>query len=347
MVFGVIRATFSNDASMNYKYPVKWVEFHKLLLSIVLVFSIMGAAAQTAMLPNAFSHNDYRRKRPLQDALNHGFRYVEADVYLRKGKLIVAHILPCLKKNRTLEGLYLQPLLDYVERRDQPQNLIDTPITLMIDIKSDADQTYHALLELLEKYKPILSHYDSTGTIPGKVTIVVTGNKPAKLISDKNSGYVFMDDNLRQITPYNFSELYPIASCKYSRLLKWKGKGAISPEDKRRLKFYVAEAHKRGRKVRLWASPENKMVWNELLACKVDLINTDRLSSLRRFLTATTAKIFPAPPVAETPHLAPMAQLVAGPGSASGIIAINYVEPITIAEDVEIDTILDTPAPVN
>jgi hypothetical protein len=157
----------------------------------------------------------------------------------------------------------------------------------MIDFKSDADKTYHALLVLLEKYKPILSRYNSGGTVPGNVTIVITGHKPAHLINNTDSGYVFMDDNLRQITAYNCTDPYPIASCKYSRLLKWKGKGPIPLTDILRLKFYVAEAHKRGRKVRLWASPENKTVWNILLKCNVDLINTNRLTSLRKFLTTS------------------------------------------------------------
>jgi len=41
---------------------------------------------------------------------------VEADIYLRKGKLIVAHLLPCLKMNRTLEALYLKPLMEYIQQ---------------------------------------------------------------------------------------------------------------------------------------------------------------------------------------------------------------------------------------
>ena len=261
-------------------------------IGLILVLTGVAATAQTEVLPNAFSHNDYRRKHPLQDALNHGFRYVEADIYLRKGKLIVAHILPCLKKNRTLESLYLQPLLEYVQRGEQEGLTNDCPLTLMIDIKSDADKTYRALLVLLEKYKPILSRYDSGRTILKNVTIVITGHKPAELINNSESGYVFLDDNLRQITAYTCADLYPIASCKYSRLLKWKGKGPIPLTDVLRLKFYVAQAHLRGRKVRLWASPENRVVWNELLKYEVDLINTNRLTSLRKFLTGTTASSF-------------------------------------------------------
>ncbi len=259
-----------------------------LSLAFLLIASML--VAQTSMLPNAFSHNDYRRKRPLSDALDNGFRYVEADVYLRKGKLVVAHILPCLKRNRTLEDLYLKPLLDYVQQHKEPSD--QSPVTLMIDIKSDSKKTYRALLAVLEKYQPILSGYENGHTVIRNVTIVISGHKPSALVHMARSGFVFLDDDLRKITPVTSTDLYPIASCKYSRLMKWKGKGPVPTEELTRLAMHVEAAHKTGRKVRLWASPENKVVWNELLKCKVDLINTNRLSSLRKFLTAATARVF-------------------------------------------------------
>lgn len=265
---------------------------HRLWATVIFCCVLTGAMAQAAILPNAFSHNDYRRKRPLLDALNNGFRYVEADIYLRKGKLVVAHILPCLKPNRTLEALYLKPLLEYVQQDTAANHLNQWPLTLLIDIKSDGEKTYEALLPLLEKYKSILSGYENGQTTLRNVTIVLSGHKPVELIKNVSSGYVFMDDNLRNISSYNVAELFPIASCKYSRLLKWKGKGTIPPSETQKLAFYVAEAHRNGSKVRLWAAPQNKAVWSELLKCNVDLINTDHLSSLRRFLTTSNAGSF-------------------------------------------------------
>lgn len=261
----------------------------RFLLTITFLCATVEMVAQTPMLLNAFSHNDYRRKRPLLDALYNGFRYVEADIYLRKGKLIVAHILPCLKKSRTLEALYLKPLLEYVQQDTASKGLNDGPLTLLIDIKSDGDDTYRALLQVLEKYKLILSGYENGQTTLRNVTIVISGHKPHELIRNTGSGYVFMDDNLKNISSYTPTDLYPIASCKYSRLLKWKGKGVISPTEIRRLRFYVAAAHKNGSKVRLWAAPQNKAVWSELLKCNVDLINTDHLSSLKSFLITANA----------------------------------------------------------
>jgi len=263
--------------------------FIKSVAIILLVVLAETAVTQTPILPNAYAHNDYCHKRPLLDALENGFTYVEADIYLRNDRLIVAHILPCFKKKRTLEALYLKPLLDYVQSnaRDKEENKInECPLTLMIDIKSDADKTYKALLSMLEKYEPILSCYEDGCTTLRNVTIILTGHKPYDLVKDTNRRFVFMDEDLKKAGTDSSTNLYPIASCKYSHLLKWKGKGVIPEIELQRLEYYVTEAHKNGRKVRLWASPENKVVWSELLKCNVDLINTDKLRRLRKFLLA-------------------------------------------------------------
>lgn len=261
----------------------------KQLLIVALLAASAMAFSQSYTLPNAFAHNDYRHKRPLLDALDNGFTYVEADVYLRNNQLIVAHILPFLKKKRTLEALYLKPLLDYVQSNDldKEENRINNcPLTLLIDIKSDANKTYTALLILLEKYKSILSGYEDGQTTFRNVTIVLSGHKPYELVKQKDSRYVFMDEDLKKASEDSTNNMFPMASCKYSSLLKWKGKGMIPEIELHKLEYYVTQAHNNGRKVRLWASPENKMVWSELLKCNVDLINTDRLKSLRKFLLA-------------------------------------------------------------
>lgn len=266
--------------------------FSKHYLIIVFVLTAFSPQAQTSIiLPNAYAHNDYYHKRPLLDALDNGFTYVEADVYLRKDKLIVAHILPCFKKKRTLEALYLKPLLDYVQGNNHDNKINNCPLTLMIDIKSDANKTYAALLSLLDKYRFILSGYDDGRTTLRNVTIVITGHKPYELIKDTNSRFVFMDEDLRKAATDSSTNVYPIASCKYSHVLKWKGKGVIPEIELKRLEYYVTQAHKNGRKVRLWASPENKTVWSELLKCNVDLINTDKLRSLRKFLLADIPEV--------------------------------------------------------
>ena len=66
-------------------------------------------------------------------------------------------------------------------------------------------------------------------------------------------------------------------------------------KERDKLHSFVNMAHKQGKKVRLWASPEREEVWRELLACGVDLINTDELIVLKQFLLTHNqpVKIFP------------------------------------------------------
>src|SRR5450432_4920900 len=83
-----------------------------VLFFIVLISLSHSGSAQVIALPHGYAHNDYWHKRPLFDALENGFTYIEADVYLRNSKLLVAHRPPFLKLRRkhTIESLYLNPL---------------------------------------------------------------------------------------------------------------------------------------------------------------------------------------------------------------------------------------------
>lgn len=131
----------------------------------------------------------------------------------------------------------------------------------------------------------MLSSFTDGKVSPGAVTIVLSGHKPYDVIKNEDNRLAFIDEDLRK-TPKDtaVANVFTMASCKYSKLLKWKGSGNISDREKQRLCNYVTMAHKNGEQVRLWASPDNKAVWKEMLVCGVDLINTDKLVLLKNFL---------------------------------------------------------------
>ncbi|MDB5116879.1 MAG: hypothetical protein JWQ79_2371 [Mucilaginibacter sp.] len=264
----------------------------QLLFKALFVLSLfvlpLIVKSQCITLANAFAHNDYRHKHPLMDAESNGYTHIEADVFLHFNKLVVAHINPYFKGNRTLENLYLNPLLEQVTKNNGHVYAgNDQPVTLMIDIKSDAKSTYAQLRQVLEKYRPMLSSYDNGVVTPGAVTIVLSGHKPYDVIKNEQTRLAFIDEDLRKTAKDTATRnVFTMASCKYSNLLHWKGSGNISAREEDRLRNYVAMAHKNGEQVRLWASPDNKAVWKEMLSCGVDLINTDKLVTLRNFLLA-------------------------------------------------------------
>jgi len=257
----------------------------KTIFIILLTFNVLNCRAQHVPIPNAFAHNDYWHKRPLYDALTSGYMHIEADIYLRNNKLIVAHVLPFFKKKKTLEQLYLKPLLETINGTNKEISCPVYSIMLMIDIKSDADKTYLNLCQLLSKYRHILTSYENGVVTNRQVTVVITGNKPYKILSAQSKRFAFIDEDLMKSRNDSLSPgLYQTASCKYSSMVSWDGNGKMPEKDKHRLMKYVAIAHRYQKKVRLWASPEREEVWRALLDCGVDLINTDKLSELKDFL---------------------------------------------------------------
>jgi len=253
------------------------------LFFIIIILSLT-VSSQVIPLPHAYAHNDYWHKRPLFDAMANGFTHIEADVYLRHSRLLVAHRIPLLKRKKTIESLYLKPLLKYMSNAGgQVQTPMDT-VVLMIDIKSNGEKTYTALRKILNKYKPILSTCEKGKVIIRNLTLVLTGHRPLQLLKSEDSRFVFADADLRKINTEEANpEMFTTASCKYSNIIKWKGKGEIPELERENLKELVNKAHLSGTKVRLWAAPENETVWLFLRDCGVDLINTDKLVALKRF----------------------------------------------------------------
>lgn len=270
---------------------------HKIGLgtTVIIAYLIYSTCvfAQSIPLPNAFAHNDYWNQHPLHDALENGYTNIEADIFLRGKSLIVAHFNPYFKPHRNLEKLYLQPLLEAVINNDgRVYPNYDKPITLLVDIKTEANQTYKTLKSLLEKYKSILTSYDNGIITERAVTVVLSGHKPYDMIRNESARLVFIDKDLRKVVLDTLpNNMYTMASCKYSKLVKWKGNGSMPERQKEKLINYVEMSHSRGERVRLWASPENKAVWKELLKCGVDLINTNQLVALKKFLISISKSV--------------------------------------------------------
>ncbi|MBN9384062.1 MAG: hypothetical protein J0H74_25150 [Chitinophagaceae bacterium] len=269
-------------ASLFRLYP------HVLRASGLLIAGMqllcLRAEAQMSSLPHAYAHNDYWHKRPLLDALDNGFTHVEADVYLRHSRLVVSHNPPFFRKKHTLEELYFRPLLQrFTIDGDRRQSSLDT-IVLMIDVKSRGGRTIRALEKFLDRYKPILSSYDSGKVTIRNLTLVVTGHRPLAWLDIDGPRYLFVDADLKKLDRrQETTDLYFTASCKYSSLISWKGKGQISLPQQQRLTTLVDRAHSMGAKVRLWASPDKTCVWNFLMSAGVDLINTDKIVALRNY----------------------------------------------------------------
>ena len=157
--------------------------------------------APLAVIPlrHAHAHNDYEHKRPLFDALACGYCSVEADIFLRDGRLLVGHTPSSLKPDRTLESLYLDPLNKRAKENGGRVYRDGPPFFLLVDVKTEANPTYTALDKVLTRYADLLSVVRDGKFEERAVTIVVSGNRASELIAAQSVRYVGIDGRLTDL----------------------------------------------------------------------------------------------------------------------------------------------------
>ena len=254
------------------------------LVGTLLGVSALRATDQPVPLIHAHAHNDYLHARPLLDALDHGFCSVEADVWLVNGRLLVAHDHDKVKPERTLQALYLDPLCERVKRNGGSVYPSGPPVTLLIDVKSDGEATYPVLREVLNRYPEILTVFLPDTTEDTAVTVIVTGNRARAQMQAEHQRHAAYDGRLDDLDGNESRHFIPLVSSNWTLSFKWRGVGEFPSEERRKLKELVDKAHAQGRRVRFWSAPDSPPGWRELLAAGVDLINTDNLDGLQKFL---------------------------------------------------------------
>ena len=240
------------------------------------------AAAEPVPLAGAHAHNDYEHPRPLLDALSHGFTSVEADIHLVDGQLLVGHDRGAA--GQTLEKLYLDPLLERVGGSNGQVYPQGQGFTLLIDIKTAAEPTYQALEQRLPHYRSMLTRFGADQTVPGAVTIILSGNRPQEMVASQAERFVAIDGRLSDLGSGVSVHLIPLISDNWRRLFRWNGEGNLPDAERTRLLELIQKTHAENRRIRFWATPDRPEAWQVFRDAGVDLINTDDLAGLEQFL---------------------------------------------------------------
>jgi hypothetical protein len=272
------------------KQPVN--RFSLLIILAWLVPFVVPAQTQEAPpLRRAHAHNDYAHARPLADALAHGFRSVEADIWLTNGALLVAHDFQDTTPDRTLQKLYLDPLREFVSARPRAHG--EPPFTLMIDVKSDAEKTYAVLREVLRGYADMLTRLEPEKIHTNAIMVIISGARAEGMMRAEPNRLAALDGRLPDLAFNAPPALVPLISDNWTKHFQWRGTGAMSETEKIKLRQLVERAHAQGKRIRFWAVPDREAGWKELLDAGVDLINTDKLAELEKFLRAQAAPARP------------------------------------------------------
>jgi glycerophosphoryl diester phosphodiesterase len=257
--------------------------------SAIAVIIALGLAMNAKVfagdvLLSAHAHNDYEHPHPLLDALAQGFDSVEADIWLVDGQLLVAHNLADVKVERTLQALYLDPLRERIRQNGGHVFTNALSFTLMIDVKSAAEPTYVALRQMLLGYTNNLTSFTATKTETNSLNILLTGNRSQEMVAAEPLRYIAIDGRLADMKTNPTPQLVPLISENWTQHFKWRGKGGFPEDEQTKLRQLVEHVHQQGRRLRFWAIPDTLAGWRELQSAGVDVIGTDDLVGLAKFL---------------------------------------------------------------
>lgn len=245
----------------------------KQLFFIFLIFTC--ASSQIKVWDAAHAHNDYENKRPLIDALENGFTSIEVDVHLKKGQLFISHNTPIrLDTSKTLASLYLSPLSHHIKNNNgEIYKGYKGKFYLMLDIKTDATQTFKAIEKEMLRFPLILE----------KTQVFISGNRNYQQIIESKLS-IGVDGRLSDLGQGYNSKYMPVVSANYKGLFKWNGKKSMPSTELRELKVWVQKAHKENKQIRFWGIPDNPNGWEMLLNAGVDLINTDKVQDFNNYM---------------------------------------------------------------
>ena len=93
-----------------------------------------------------------------------------------------------------------------------------------------------------------------------------------------------MDGRPEDLTAFHPASRMPVISENFNKVCRWNGQGQMPEAEFLKVKTLADQTHAQGKKLRLWAIPDQPNAWATLLQAGVDLINTDRLADLGVFL---------------------------------------------------------------
>ena len=246
------------------------------------------AAQQARVLIHA--HNDYHQRVPFYQAYAQQVFAIEADVFAADdGTVLVGHDRDELQPHRTLEAMYIRPIVDvFTSNGGRAWAASDNRFVLLIDLKTPAATTLRHVVDLIASYPEV---FDETVN-PHAVTVVISGDMPNPGEFADYPSFISFDGRLA--VDYTAAQLERVAfiSAPFSGYASWNGKGALTDRDRKQVADAIDKAHGLGKKIRFWGTPDGITAWHTLHKMGVDIINTDQVERCAAFFADFDKKQF-------------------------------------------------------
>ena len=227
------------------------------------------------------AHNDNEQPNPLFRSLLKGVGYIEVDLWLKNGILYAQHGRPFFtNSNKKFTTNYLDPLFAYFQKNGSIFNTdnAERPLTLVLDVKTDAAKTYQAILEVLKPYQSMLTYCKNNKEITNSVSILLSGHASYDIVNTQPQRWVQVDGRIPDLSKNYSASMMPTISEKYSKVVGWYPFSSVPNERQlEKIQSIADQVHAEGKLFRLWKIPENQDAVKLILESGVDIVSLDDL----------------------------------------------------------------------
>ena len=172
--------------------------------------------------------------------------------------------------SRSLENLYLAPLLTY--------NTPNRKLQFLIDVKTEAISTLDSLIAVLKKYPTLINNKN--------ITITISGNTPADSLFIQYPSFIHFDGRIfKNYTTAQLSKISLISE-DYGKFTMWKKTWPMQVAEEEKIKLAIEKIHALNKPIRLWGTPDFPLAWEKFIEMKIDFINTDKIEEITQFFQA-------------------------------------------------------------
>lgn len=282
-------------------------------------FDALGAGCQSIESDVWFFPEGQQLERTVTKSTQHKQQDHLETIFFKNNEVYVGHTLVFLKPVNTLFNMYLNPMLQFLNfvNADIQQgskvinhdkysiffNSPEDPLYFWMDFKTDPELTYEAIKPLFDEFieKGYLAYYDTKldKFVPGPIVVTITGNLPVEAVKNEDKVYFFLDGALEKFTYTstkeqleNIAKYSKVASTSLDKILGDSYQSSKQAEfthiQKKKIKSYVALAHKYGLKTRIWGDitwPMNlvKSHLNDFYALESDFLNVDDVKQAKDY----------------------------------------------------------------
>ncbi|GAB4013195.1 hypothetical protein GCM10028808_31540 [Spirosoma migulaei] len=237
------------------------------------LLTLLWLTASVTFAQKIHANNDHAQPRPFVNAYEKRADFIEADVWLQDGKLVVSSEKPTVS-SPTLDSLYLKPIARLFQQyKDKPSPDRDYTFGLVIDVKSSSADVLPILLKLLEENLTCFNRAANTKA----VQVIISGDRP-KIQNYFDYPLLQFDGRPSEVYDEETLRLVAFISDNFRSYSRWDGVGDIPDADRDKLKRVIKRAHSDNKPIRFWAIPDTPNGWKQLKKLGVDIINTDKVA---------------------------------------------------------------------